>query len=122
VIIVVFAAPPIAGARSTNYAQSQTDIDGAACLSAQLLMHVTNGFDQPFEGQVRAAQAFLEQLQNTSPGVVRNFEFRRSCLRNFPDGVWILDRENSIGAVERIPEDMKTPNCADNVPTFLGGR
>ena len=31
--------------------------------------------------------------------------FRRHCLRNCPDGVWIVGSENSIGAVERIAED-----------------
>jgi hypothetical protein len=90
-------------------------------------MRFTYGLDQSLEGQVRprslAPRAFHSPppRAETCPSVefFCDAEFRRHRLRNFPDGVWIFDHENSIGRVERIAEAIGSSNFADSVPTFL---
>ena len=90
-------------------------------------MRFTYGLDQSLEGQVRARSLAPRAFHRpppraeTCPSVefLCDAEFRRRRLRNFPDGVWIFDCDNSVDAVERITRDSIASNCADTVPIFL---
>jgi len=83
---------------------------------------LSDGLDQAVEGQVYAGRLALGRLHSLLPRAVGDAEFRGRRLRNFPDGVWIFDCENSIDDVEKIAGDSGTSNCADAVPTFLNAR
>ena len=105
-------------------------------------MRFTYGLDQSLEGQVRARSLAPRAFHRPPPhpaGIRRasrrparqsgrahppgdtNISADRRRMehrRNFPDGVWIFDCDNSVDAVERITRDSIASNCADTVPIF----